>query len=676
MAERELKAMARFKGHSNIVPIIEAGISLREEPYFVMPLLSGSLQDLLDTDGAMEWQDAGNAMVMVARAIGYGHDRGIFHRDIKPANILVDSEKQPRVADFGIAKFTDVTHKSSTGVAGTPSYGAPERYDGKKTTAQSDVYSLGATLAGLILGRPPFHTEGAESVFALLKQIADDPPPQLDIDGAPPELQELIDSSMAKDPSDRPATAYEFADQLSSVIGLSSPDNAAVTINVPEQEFLIPPAAPHASRLGRITKRTRVLVGAALGLLLLPALWFGVVRNMSDGGDGLVGTVITNPVGQSDGDLVSAEDDESETDAVSADDVEPAVDDPGANDDNDEATVDDDATPDAVSTPSAQRTVAAQGQQGSDSADRSDDQATTRERQGDSRGTTGSGTTVSEAATSSPEPTRSAAAPAATVAPAAVTAPTVPATAVPLPTAVPTAVPLPTAVPTAVPLPTVVPTAVPFCPSGFDGPFNNQCTRNVTAIAAQGSSTSTCSAGVLVNGQCLITANATAGALSCPSGSTLDGANCVQLTPATATSNGCAGGYIAFGQVCKVNNTGSTAAAMNSFTCPAAPGTVTTNMHTIGGTTKIESCSYTPATSPTCSSGTLHSDGSNCVTATANPTQESTCAAGFTLTGSVCERFESPTITTGPDSYSCPLGSSGNPTAANPVCLETTPAIS
>ena len=100
-----------------------------------------------------------------ALAVQYAHTQGVIHRDLKPANILIDSDGQPRITDFGLAKrISDDSGLTATGqVLGTPSFMPPEQVKGE--TAEigpaSDVYSLGATLYALLVGRPPFQSATA-----------------------------------------------------------------------------------------------------------------------------------------------------------------------------------------------------------------------------------------------------------------------------------------------------------------------------------------------------------------------------------------------------------------------------------------------------------------------------------------------------------------------------------
>ncbi len=145
--------------HPGILPIYEIG-ELEGQLYFSMKWVDGpNLAERLS-----QYRDDLSSAVRLVAAIGrivqHALEHGILHRDLKPSNILLDSDGQPHVADFGLAKHLsgdeDLTHSGA--VVGTPSYMAPEQIDGKKgpVTAAADVYGLGAILYTLLAGQPPF----------------------------------------------------------------------------------------------------------------------------------------------------------------------------------------------------------------------------------------------------------------------------------------------------------------------------------------------------------------------------------------------------------------------------------------------------------------------------------------------------------------------------------------
>src|SRR6185436_9423175 len=109
----------------------------------------------------------------VAKAMDAAHRGGVIHRDLKPANIMITQDKWPYVMDFGLAKAleTESSLSVSGAVMGTPAYMPPEQAEGRidEIDAQSDVYSLGATLYSVLLGRPPF---SAQNVMSLLRKVS------------------------------------------------------------------------------------------------------------------------------------------------------------------------------------------------------------------------------------------------------------------------------------------------------------------------------------------------------------------------------------------------------------------------------------------------------------------------------------------------------------------------
>ncbi|MFI9585034.1 protein kinase [Streptomyces sp. NPDC052236] len=164
-----------------------------------------SLRDLVEGCGtlgasALYWVAAGMAEALVSI-----HTAGLVHRDVKPSNVLLPIEG-PRVIDFGISQSGDVTRTQAA--LGTVAYAAPEQARGEPTTAASDVFSLGATLFCLAVGRAPYRDGGAGPALEQLVRAARG---ELDVSGLPPELDALIMPCLALDPADRPTPAGVLA---------------------------------------------------------------------------------------------------------------------------------------------------------------------------------------------------------------------------------------------------------------------------------------------------------------------------------------------------------------------------------------------------------------------------------------------------------------------------------
>ncbi len=143
---REAEAAANLQ-HPNIVAIHEVG-EHDGQHYFSMDYVAGRDLGALVKDGPLSAQQAARYVKIIAEAIHFAHQRGTLHRDLKPQNVLIDAADQPRITDFGLAKFMkDDSCVTQSGVPmGTPSYMPPEQAAGRlgDIGPASDVYSLGA----------------------------------------------------------------------------------------------------------------------------------------------------------------------------------------------------------------------------------------------------------------------------------------------------------------------------------------------------------------------------------------------------------------------------------------------------------------------------------------------------------------------------------------------------
>lgn len=201
--------------HPNIVPIYQIGEE-NGQHFFSMKLVEGEILSRRIREKPMAPRESARLVATVARAIHYGHQRGILHRDLKPSNILVTPDATPYVVDFGLAKRVDAEEAlTKTGdIMGTPSYMAPEQMEGKSTfTTAVDVYGLGGILYELLTGQPPFRGETMASIMR--KVLEEEPaPPRSIVPGIDPDLDTITLKCLEKIPGKRYATADQLAEDL------------------------------------------------------------------------------------------------------------------------------------------------------------------------------------------------------------------------------------------------------------------------------------------------------------------------------------------------------------------------------------------------------------------------------------------------------------------------------
>ena len=213
---RSEAAAAASLDYPNIVPIYEIG-EHEGRHYFTMRLVEGENLAHQIPRFKNDPESAVKLMVTVANAVHHAHQRGILHRDLKPSNILVDSDAQPHVTDFGLAKLMerDSGLTQSGSAVGTPNYMSPEQAAGKmkQLTTTSDVFSLGAILYQMLTGQPPFH---ADTPLGTLKKVVEAEPhrPRFLNRRVDRDLETICLKCLEKHPDRRYGSAEALADDL------------------------------------------------------------------------------------------------------------------------------------------------------------------------------------------------------------------------------------------------------------------------------------------------------------------------------------------------------------------------------------------------------------------------------------------------------------------------------
>jgi tRNA A-37 threonylcarbamoyl transferase component Bud32/tetratricopeptide (TPR) repeat protein len=221
MAQRFLKearVIARMR-HPNIVGVMHAGDE-DGRSFIVMQYVAGhSLVEVLNEKRRLPVADFIRIALDVCKALQAAHESSIVHGDVKPANILLTPGGTAMLVDFGLVKdLSTFKEESPRGIAlGTPLYMSPEQARGEYATdTRSDIYSLGAAMYHLLVGRPPF--VGFTNIAVIRKHLQEKPIPPAEMSADIPEsLSDIIAKTMEKKPADRYQSVEEIKQDLLKV---------------------------------------------------------------------------------------------------------------------------------------------------------------------------------------------------------------------------------------------------------------------------------------------------------------------------------------------------------------------------------------------------------------------------------------------------------------------------
>lgn len=218
--------MASSLSHPNIASVVDFGEDDKLGTFMVMEFLHGEpLSKILHRESRLSVRHAAEIVRQVAEALDYIHSKGIVHCDIKTENILMaeipDAKRQKpqvKLLDFGLARSTAAVRSTSL-LAGTPHYVAPERISGGQPSPSTDIYGLGILFYELLTGQVPWDGTVAQILHGHL-ELEPTPPSQLIPDGLDPAMDMLVLHALAKNPADRHADVAAFIYELQTVMDM------------------------------------------------------------------------------------------------------------------------------------------------------------------------------------------------------------------------------------------------------------------------------------------------------------------------------------------------------------------------------------------------------------------------------------------------------------------------
>ena len=266
----ELKT-ARMIAHKNVCRMFDLGES-EGSNFITMEYIRGDdLKSLMRKMGQLSAGQALSIAKQVCDGLIEAHNLGVVHRDLKPQNIMIDTNGNARIMDFGIARSIEGKGITGAGVMiGTPDYMSPEQVDGKETDQRSDVYSLGVILYEMVTGRAPF--EGDTALSIAVKHKTETPAdPRKYNERLSEEFSQIILRCLEKDKEKRYHSAGEVRSELLNI-----------EKGIPTTERIVPEKKPLTSREITVQfslKKLLIPVLAVIGVIIIGLILWQVLPN-------------------------------------------------------------------------------------------------------------------------------------------------------------------------------------------------------------------------------------------------------------------------------------------------------------------------------------------------------------------------------------------------------------
>ncbi|MDO4919964.1 protein kinase [Kocuria sp.] len=250
-AQREARSAARLH-HPNVVSVLDQGQAEDGALYLVLEYVDGpTLREVIARDAPLSPRRTLDLLVPVLRGLARAHGTGLVHRDVKPENVLLTSDGQVKVADFGLTRAVD-DHTATATVLGTVGYAAPELVGDGPVDQRSDVYAVGIMTYEMLTGSRPYTGTALQVANAHVSR--DVPAPSGAIPGVPPALDEFVLRATARDAARRPADAAALLDLA-----------LAIRRSLPEPTDLTSPGEAPTEALGSVADRAPTETLGAFG---------------------------------------------------------------------------------------------------------------------------------------------------------------------------------------------------------------------------------------------------------------------------------------------------------------------------------------------------------------------------------------------------------------------------